>query len=485
MNKQTISIRAGFFWVALTQIIRIIIQLISVVVLARLINPADYGLMAMAGVITVFASLFRDFGTAAAIIQTKDIDTELKSSVFWFNVALGLALSVLVAVSSSFMAQLFSEPRLAKVLLILSPVFFVASLGIVQQALLERVSNFKAIAYIEVISSFTALITAIFLAFNDWGVYALIAQTITGIVVSGIMLWAFSHWRPSLLLTFASIKKVWRFSSNLFIFNFVNYFQRNTDSMLIGRFLGSVDLGYYNLAYRILLLPLQSITFAISRASFPVYSRHQDDLPALGKHYLEMLGTIAFFTAPLMSLIWVVREPLILTALGESWLPAADVLAFLAPVGFFQSLVSTSGSVLNSIGRSDILRNLGLIGVPFLILSMLAGLPWGIVGVAAGYCIANFLWIYPTIKTVLTKFNQSFFSFVKITLKPVIISAFGITLTILPSTIISGNILITLIYNTFIFILIYIFLYYITDRENLFKNLKFVTFKNKIQKNNI
>jgi PST family polysaccharide transporter len=192
--------------------------------------------------------------------------------------------------------------------------------------------------------------------------------------------------------------------------------------MLIGRFLGVGELGFYNIAYRILLFPLQSITFVISRATFPTYSRNQHNHALIGKHYLETLETIAFITAPLMALVWALREPIINVLLGERWLPAAGVLAWLAPVGFFQSIVSTSGSVLNSIGRSDVLRNLALIGVPFLTVSFVVGLPWGIEGVAAAYCVANFFWVYPVIKTVLKLLSCSFLEFFVVIIKPILIA---------------------------------------------------------------
>lgn len=422
MNKSTISVRSGVSWIGFSQIIKIALQLVAIITLARILPPTDYGLMAMAGTVTAFASLFRDFGTGSAIIQTKEIDGTLMSTVFWFNLILGLLLSLIVAATAYLIANIFSEPKLSDILLVLSPIFLILSLGIVQQAILERASNFKIIAYIEISSGIIALLLAIIAALNDWGVYALIVQTMVAGVISGILLWFFSKWKPSFLLDFTSIKKIWRFSGNLFIFNVINYFQRNVDSFLIGRFLGSVDLGFYNLAYKILLFPLQSITFIISRASYPVYSRYQDNRVEIGNHYLETLENIAFFTAPIMAIIWTLREPFLVTLLGEKWLPSANILAFLAPVGFFQSMVSTSGSVLSAIGRPDILRNLGLVGVPLLVFSIIAGLPWGVVGVAIGYCIANFIWIYPVIKTVLKQLDLSFFDFLKATYIPTLSS---------------------------------------------------------------
>ncbi|GAB6110243.1 O83 family O-antigen flippase [Desulfomicrobium salsuginis] len=399
-------------------------QLVSIFTLARILPTEDFGLMALAATVTAFAGLMRDMGTGAAIIQKQDLSFDLINAVFLFNVLLGIITTVILIAVSSLVSIFFKEPRLIDILFVLAPVFTITSLGTVHQSLLERDSLFKHIAKIELTSGLCGLIFAIVVAWQGGGVYALVVQSIVTASVSTIFLWIVSDWRPVFKFKFMALKEIFGFSCNIFLFNFVNYFHRNSDSMLIGKFLGVVDLGFYNVAYRILLFPVQNITFVINRAMFPAYSRKQNSRSLIEKHYMETLETIAFITAPLMALIWALREPLVSVFLGDRWLPAADVIAWLAPVGFFQSMVSTSGSVLNSIGRSDVLRNLGLIGVPFLTASFVVGLPWGIEGVAAAYCIASFFWIYPVIKTVLKLLCGSFLEFVFVIFKPTFLSIF-------------------------------------------------------------
>ncbi len=422
ISENEISTRHGVTWVGISQVGKVLMQLVSVFTLARILPSADFGLMALATTATAFAGVMRDMGTGAALIQKPELSGELKNAVFIFNAILGGVLTISLIALSPLLSILFKEPRLVNVLFILAPVFTIVSLGATHQALLERESLFKHIAIIELVSSFAGLASALFIALQGGGVYALVAQSIVAAGVATVFLWFFVKWRPVLSFNFSVLKEIFGFSGNIFLFGFVNYFQRNSDSMLIGRFLGVSDLGYYNVAYRLLLFPLQNITFVMSRAMFPAYSRNQHNTALIGKHYLETLESIAFITAPMMALMWALREPLISVFLGERWLPAASVLAWLAPVGFIQSLISTSGSVLNSIGRSDILRNLGLIGVPFLTLSFIFGLPWGIVGVAAAYCIANFFWIYPVVNTVLKLLSCSFQKFFSLVVKPTFIS---------------------------------------------------------------
>jgi len=421
MTADKITTRHGVTWIGAAQIGKVLMQLVGIFTLARILPAEDFGLMALAATATAFAGLMRDMGTGAALIQKHVLNADLKNAVFLFNVLLGILITIALIALSPLLSIVFKEPRLPHVLFVLAPVFTIVSLSAVHQALLERESLFKHIAKIELASGVVGLIGALFVALQGGGVYALVTQSIVTAAVGTILFWSVSIWRPMIEFKFRALKDIFSFSGNIFLFNFVNYLHRNADSMLIGRFLSVGELGFYNIAYRILLFPLQNITFVLSRASFPVYSRNQNNLSLVGKHYLETLETIAFITAPLMALMWALREPMIAVVLGERWLPAAVVLAWLAPVGYFQSMVSTSGSVLNAIGRSDVLRNLGFIGVPLLTLSFVIGLPWGIEGVAAAYCIANFFWVYPVIKTVLKLLSYSFFEFLIVIARPTVL----------------------------------------------------------------
>jgi PST family polysaccharide transporter len=382
VSESDISIRHGVQWVGVAQISKSILYLISIIILARILPPSDYGLMAMGTVFLGFVAIFKDMGTGAAIIHAEEVSEEFKNTVFWFNVAIGSSLSVGIISISSLAAMILVEPRLEALLTFLSPVFFVGSLSISHQALLERQSKFKTIAIVEILSGFLALIGALVVAFNGGGVYALATQHLVGVVLTTIAYWTVSRWVPKFEMARSALGQALKYGGNIFIFSVVNYFHRNADSFLIGRFIGAADLGIYNVAYRILLFPLSNVTFVIARASFPAYSRGKADITKVGSHYLNTLGVIAFITAPMMAFIWALREPFIIVILGTKWLVSADVIAWLAPVGFFQSLVSTSGSVLSAIGRPDILRNLGFVGVPFLVLSIAVGIPWGIEGVA-------------------------------------------------------------------------------------------------------
>ena len=378
-------------WLTLSQGSRVIMQLISLFVLSRLLQPSEYGLLAMATVATNFAFLLRDMGTAAAVVQKENLTEETTSSVFWLNVGMGVFLTLALIIASPLLAAYFRIDRLAPVLCLLSIVFPITSASAVHQALLERRSGFQTVARIEIISSLVGLTVAITLAFLGYGVYSLVWNTLASAICSSVQLWTTSPWRPKKIWNNAELRSLWGFSGNLTGFNFINFFARNADSMVIGRVLGSIQLGIYAQAYKVMMFPLQSMSYVVGRALFPVMSRQQTEREKMGQLYFRSIRLIATLTAPMMAGLWLLREPFVLIALGDQWGKVPMVLAWLAPVGFLQSLISTTGSVFMATGRTDLMMRLGLLGSVLQVGSFLIGVQWGIEGVACCYLIANVL----------------------------------------------------------------------------------------------
>jgi len=378
-------------WLTLSQASRIILQLVSLFILSRLLEPSEYGLLAMATVATNFAFLLRDMGTAAAVVQKESLTEETTSTVFWLNVAMGMFLMLALIIASPFLAKYFRIDRLAPVLCLLSIVFPITSASAVHQSLLERRSEFKTLARIDIVSAVVGLTVAITLAYLGFGVYSLVWNMLASAICSSTQLWTTSPWRPKKIWAVAELRSLWGFSGNLTGFNFVNFFARNADSMVIGRVLGSVQLGIYSQAYKVMMFPLQSMSFVAGRALFPVMSRQQAERDKMAQLYLRSLQLIATLTAPMMAGLWLLREPFVAIALGKQWGEVPIVLAWLAPVGFLQSLISTTGSVFMSTGRTDLLMRLGLLGTFLQVTSFFIGVRWGIEGVACCYLIANIL----------------------------------------------------------------------------------------------
>jgi O-antigen/teichoic acid export membrane protein len=382
-------------WVAVSQAARVVSQLVSVAVLARLLPPASYGVMAMAMTVTNLAYLFRDLGMGAAIIQRKQVADDLLCAIYWLNVCLAFGLAVLLAALAVPVAHLYQEPQLAAILATLALAFPLSSFGTVQGALLERESQFRTMARIEIISAIGSLGLAITLALAGAGVWSLVGQMLLATALTALQLSLATAWRPRAVFPFKALREVAGFGAHLSLFQGLVYLERNADGMIIGRLLGSAALGLYAMAYKVMLFPLQNITGAASRALLPAMSRRQGSLPEVARLYLRATSTIAMVTAPMMAGLYYLREPFVLLALGPRWVAMAGLLKWLAVVGFVQSITASTGAVFVSLGKSRLLLSLGLYGTVLQVGSFLVGVRWGIEGVAASYCVANLLNILP------------------------------------------------------------------------------------------
>ncbi|MET4447035.1 O-antigen/teichoic acid export membrane protein [Bradyrhizobium sp. GM2.2] len=407
-------------WVALSQGGRVAISLASMAVFARLLPVSDFGLLAMATVVTNFAAIFRDMGTAAAVIQKPSLTDEAMETIFWSNVVFGVLTGFAVALVSDLVAWMFGQARLGLILKLLSFSFPIVGLAAAHLALLERTNRFRSVALVEVISALIGAAVGIGAAVEGYGILGLIAQTLLTAAISSCSFLMISKWRPAMRWSSSEFSALFHFSGNLVGFNFINYFARNADSVLIGRFLGPDQLGPYNASYRLMLFPLSSLTLIINRALFPIYSRQQGDRWALGRTYLEVLKLISVITAPLMFGLWAVRGPFVHVVLGPEWADAAGIIAWLAPVGYLQSLVSTTGSVMMATGRTDILRNLGLINSAIVVLSFVLGLNGGAVGVAQAYFFANLFVTMISLHSTLSHIHQSLLHLVRSILLPLL-----------------------------------------------------------------
>ena len=378
-------------WVGMIQVTRISVQLLGLLVLSRLLTPADFGLVAIVFAITNFAMLLRDMGMASAIIQRQTLDEQTVLTAHWTNTFIGLGLAVFLLGFSFFADDLFKAPGLGPLVRLSALSFPFLSASTVHQALLERASKFSTVARIEIVALLTGFTAAVVSAYLGAGPYALVLQTLTVAVLSAIQFWIASDtnmkwgWSPE------HAKGLWSYSGSLFGFNLVNYFSRNADTMIIGRILGPASLGPYSLAYRVMLFPLQNLTFVATRALFPMMSRQQHSPQELGTMHLRLLSVISFFTAPMMAGLFVLREPFVDVALGDSWGMVAALITWLAPIGFIQSLVSAGGVVFQALGRTDLLLRLGIFSSILHVTGFIIGVQWGLLGLAAAYFIVTLI----------------------------------------------------------------------------------------------
>jgi O-antigen/teichoic acid export membrane protein len=350
LARQTVS---GLGWSLGAQLLRQGSQFLITVLLARLLMPREFGLVAMVVVFSGFASLFSDLGFGPALVQRQDIEQRHYCSVFWLNVVFGIVLAGILAGASPLIAKFYREPRLIPIVLLVGLCFPINSLGLVQKASLTRQMDFRALGLIDIGNVTISGIIAIVLAWRGLGVWSLVCQMLCMTIFEVVGLWWFSSWRPRVSFDRTAIRELLGFSSHLTGFTAINYWYRNGDNLLVGKFFGSAALGIYSRAYNLMLLPLTQVTYVVSKVMFPALSRLQDDKARVRSIYLRSIAMIALITFPLMLGLLVVADHFILAIYGNAWAGVIPILRVFCVLGMVQSISSTAGWIFQSQGRTD------------------------------------------------------------------------------------------------------------------------------------
>jgi O-antigen/teichoic acid export membrane protein len=379
----------GMAWLFGARLWSLLLSLTITAVLARLLQPTDYGLLGMTVVFTGFLALLSDFGMGAAIVQKQDLSFEELSSIFWFNLVIGIALVALVLAISPWVARFYSEPKLVLIMDALSVNFLFTSLAVVPSALFQKSFRFDLITKVNAVTSLIGGCAGIAAAFLGWGVWALVTQSLGTSLFWLAAIWIMSGWRPGTLFSWTAIRSFWSFSLNLLGFQAVNYFARNTDYLLIGRLLGPNALGVYTLAYNLMMYPIHNLTLVIQQGIFPALARLQGDSDRLAAAYIKSCHYQGFITIPLMVGLALTAPEVVLTLYGPRWTEATSVVQVLSWVATFQPFISLAGTVVIARGLAGWYFKWTLIVTPIMILSFAIGLQWGIVGVAVCYLIAQ------------------------------------------------------------------------------------------------
>lgn len=390
---------AGAVWSSGARISARVIQFGVMIALVRLLTPEAFGHLAMAMVFVGFALTLGKLGIGAALIQRHEITSSHISSAFWTNVVIGSGLLAGAYVLGPSVAAFYGEPVVGALVQVLGILFLISAVSIVPRALLQRRMAFGAIAKVEVVSTTLSGAFAIGLAVNGWGVWSLVGQRVCRKVGEGVGLWIFTEQRPQLYFAFSSVRDLFGFSIGHAGFNFINYWARKSDDLLIGRFIGSYGLGVYDRAYRLMLFPITQIIGTISQVMFPALSSIQHEKERVKRIYLRTVGVLALVIFPLMMGLYVVADLLVMTLFGEQWIEAASIVEILCFVAVLHTLTNPVGWIYNSQGRTDWMFWWGVFGSGTLITAIIIGVSFGSVeSVAVAYLVANAALVYPCVR---------------------------------------------------------------------------------------
>lgn len=382
------SVRSGAVTIA-AQVSKFSLQTVGTLILARLLTPEDFGLIGMVAVILNFIELFKDLGLATATIQRPNINHAQVSTLFWINIALSGAITVLTAALSPAIARFYGEPRLLPIMIALALAFLLGGLPVQHRALLKRQMCFGALAIIEIVAMLSGTIAALVAAYWGAGYWSLVIWRLAQVIADALGAWIACGWRPGLPRRHCGVLSMIKFGSSITGFRTINYFSRNADNILIGRFQGAQALGVYSIAYRLLLMPIQQINAPVTNVALPTLSRLQDSPQKFASYYYKALLLITTISMPLICFLFSAADALVELLLGQQWLEAAPIFQLLAPAAFVGTINVSLGWAFISLGRVDKQLKQGIVASIVTVTGFVIGVQWGVMGVAAAYSITQ------------------------------------------------------------------------------------------------
>lgn len=388
------SMRSGMINMG-AQVISVLLQLASTVVLARMLTPDAYGLLGMVMAVIAFAGLFRDLGLSTATIQRKDLNAPQVSVLFWVNVAIGLGLTITLALSSPLVVWFYDRPELKWMTVVLGVNILISSLGAQHSALLTRNMQFKKLSIARITSSLASFIVALIGAMNGLEHWALVLGAVTSSFTYSIMVWSFSGWMPGLPTRNTGSREMIKYGLNLTGFEFVNYFSRNLDNILIGKVLGSEILGYYSRAYQLIMFPIANIRTPLASVALPGLSSIQTDKERFRSYYTQLLGVLSLATMPVAAFTFSAADPIVRVVLGDNWLPVVPIMKWLAVAAFLQPVSGLFGVVLLALGHAKRHLQCGLISAVVISITFLISVQYGVVALTVAYAAAGYALFVP------------------------------------------------------------------------------------------
>jgi O-antigen/teichoic acid export membrane protein len=380
-------------WASGGRVLQQLLRVLALTALARMLIPADFGLVAMVAVFTGFAAVLVDLGFTAALVARREVTEQHLASAFWLNAAMGVLLALAMSALAPVVAAIYDQPRLVAIMPLLSLAFPLSALSAVQVALAQRTMDFRRLALVEGGATLISLAAAVTAAAGGLGVWSLVVQALTEAGCGTLGLWLTSAWRPTRRFDRAAVRELMSFGGNLVGFNVMNYWIRNADNFLVGRFAGAGALGFYSRAYALMLLPLSQVTWVTGRVMFPALARMAHETERVKRVYLDATSLIAFVTFPLMAILVVAAEPFILTVLGPKWDEAIPLFRLLGLAGLLQSVSATAGWLYQSQGRTDLMFRWGLVNGAVTVGAFAVGIHWGAIGVATAYLLRTILFV--------------------------------------------------------------------------------------------
>jgi PST family polysaccharide transporter len=420
-NLKRKSIRGALF-MASGNAADILVRFGSIAILARLLLPEDFGLIAMVMALTSILDGFRDFGLSAATVQRPDISHRQITNLFWLNVAVGTILALIVATAAPLIAAFYQESRLVDISIALSLVFVWNGLTVQHEALLSRQMRQGELALIRLAASVISVVVAVGLALNDWGYWSLVWREITRSAIISVGVWLRCLWIPGLPRRNVGTRGLIRFGSEISLTHLLSGLIMHVDKLLVGRLFGAAAVGIYRQSQQLILTPIDQLNGPIIGVAQPALSALQQDPARYRRFYEKIVFIVAALTVPLGLFIAVCAEEITLLMLGPNWTDATVFVRIFGVGAAVRPAIGTSAIVLITCGRSTYYLMLAIAHAFVLALSLLAAIPWGPIGIGIAYVGTTLVLMYPKLHYSFINTPASVSGFFSALLAPVVSS---------------------------------------------------------------
>jgi PST family polysaccharide transporter len=374
-----------------------VLRFAYIMILARLLTPEDFGLVAMVTVVTGIFELFTSAGLSSAMIQQATITNAQISKLFWVNLLVGALLALLCVAAAPLLVWFFHEPRLLWVTIAMAPAFLFGAAGVQHMAILQRQLRYVTITVIEIVALLSSLAVGIGMALAGFGYWAIVGAAVAVQAVSTICAVAVTRWVPGRFDRSTSIGSMLRYGGTVTLSGVVVYIAYNIDKVLLGRVWGVEALGVYGRAYQLINIPISNLNVAVGGVAFAALSRLQDDSVRFKAYFLKGYSLVVSMTIPVTIFCGLFADEIVTVVLGRQWHEAAPIFRLMSPTILIFAMINPLSWVLFSVGLQRRSLNISLAMIPMLVCAYLIGLPYGAKGVAAAYSSAMTLWLIPHI----------------------------------------------------------------------------------------
>ena len=374
----------GVAWTSLDQVTALTLGFIVEVILARLLSPSDYGLLAMIAVFNAVALTFVNSGFSSALVRKPDMNDNDTTTAFCFNIIVGIVTAAILCLMAPYVAIFYDKPILTSLLRAESLILIILSFSVVQFSQLSRTLDFKSKMIVNLTAQITAGVVSITAAYHGFGVWSLVLKHIVNSVITVIMLWVMSPWRPRGKWDKKSLKYLWGYGSKLLASGLLNTVFGNIYPIVIGKFFSASELGYYGRARGYAGLPSHGLTTVLQQVTFPVLSKIQDETQRLADSYRRMLRFSVFVLFPIMIGMAALAYPLVVTLVTEKWAPCVPYLQVVCFASMWYPVHAINLNLLQVKGRSDLFLKLEIIKKAIVVIAVFVCVPFGVMGICVG-----------------------------------------------------------------------------------------------------